>query len=166
MKLVAEIGENKFEVEVARDGSNVIAKVDGREYILYASEPETGVVLLKHDNTVYEAMVSSNTAGAYKVELKGRSHEIRIVDPKRLRGSESGSGHDPGHAEIRTAMPGKIVRILKRPGDAVEKGDGVIVVEAMKMQNEMRSPRDGSISEIRFVEGDTVAAGDILVVIE
>ena len=63
-------------------------------------------------------------------------------------------------------MPGKVVRILKAVGDEVAKGDGVIVVEAMKMQNEMKSPKDGVIKEIRVAESDTVGAGDILVVIE
>ena len=63
-------------------------------------------------------------------------------------------------------MPGKVVRVLVAEGDAVQKGDGVIVVEAMKMQNEMKSPKDGVVSKIKIAEGDTVSAGDILVVIE
>lgn len=166
MKLIAETGENKLDVEVVRDGRTVTARVDGREYILDASEPEKGVFLLKHDNAVYEAMVSRAADGAFDVQLKGRGHEIRIIDPKRLRGSGSSVGHDSGLAEIKTAMPGKVVRILKAEGDTVEKGEGVIVVEAMKMQNEMKSPKDGVISRITFAEGDTVAAGDVLVVIE
>jgi biotin carboxyl carrier protein len=63
-------------------------------------------------------------------------------------------------------MPGKVVRIIADVGQAVEKGSGVIVVEAMKMQNEMKSPIDGVIKEIRVSEGSTVNAGEVLVVIE
>jgi len=63
-------------------------------------------------------------------------------------------------------MPGKVVRILLEAGSEVKKGDGVLVVEAMKMQNEMKSPKDGIVRELRSTEGSTVNAGDVLVVIE
>ncbi len=63
-------------------------------------------------------------------------------------------------------MPGKIVRILVESGAEILQGDGVIVVEAMKMQNEMKSPKDGIVKEIRFAEGETVNAGDVLAAIE
>ena len=63
-------------------------------------------------------------------------------------------------------MPGKLVRILVEQGAEIKQGEGVLVVEAMKMQNEMKSPKDGVVKEIRFAEGATVNAGDILAVIE
>ncbi len=63
-------------------------------------------------------------------------------------------------------MPGKVVRVLVEEGPEVNIGDGVLIVEAMKMQNEMKSSKDGIIKEIRFAEGATVNAGDILVIIE
>jgi biotin carboxyl carrier protein len=63
-------------------------------------------------------------------------------------------------------MPGKVVTILQAVGAPVEKGDGVLVVEAMKMQNELKSPKDGRIKEIRVAEGAAVSAGDILATIE
>ncbi len=63
-------------------------------------------------------------------------------------------------------MPGKVVRVLVEQGAEVQTGDGIIVVEAMKMQNEMKSPKDGIIKEIRFTEGATVNAGDVLAIIE
>ena len=91
---------------------------------------------------------------------------MRIIDPKRLRSAKGDDADASGKAEIKTAMPGKVVRILVAEGDTVQKGDGVIVVEAMKMQNEMKSPKDGVISKIKFAEGDTVSAGDVLVIIE
>ena len=71
-----------------------------------------------------------------------------------------------GIAEIKTAMPGKVVRVLVEVGSEVEKGDGIVVVEAMKMQNELKSPKDGVVKEIKFVDGSTVNTGDILAVIE
>jgi biotin carboxyl carrier protein len=161
MKLQAAAEGEKHEVEITRDGDRLTARVDDRDYELDVSEPEPGVLLFKHNGRVYEAFAHGGT-----VLIGGRSFDISIIDPKRLRGSAIAAGDEHGHAEIKTAMPGKVVRILKAVGDALTKGDGVIVVEAMKMQNEMKSPKDGSVKEIRVSEGDTVGAGDILVVIE
>jgi biotin carboxyl carrier protein len=69
-------------------------------------------------------------------------------------------------AEIKTAMPGKVVRVLVEVGAQVAKGDGIIVVEAMKMQNELRSPKDGTVKDIRGSEGATVNPGEVLAIIE
>ena len=166
MKLHAEIEGRKHEVEVKRIDGEVTAMVDGREYHLSASEPEPNIFLLKHDNKIFETSVSPTDASNFVVNLRGHDFEVKIMDPKRLRGSGGEHLHGDGAAEIKTAMPGKVVRILKSVGDSVAKAEGVIVVEAMKMQNEMKSPKDGTISEIKFAEGDTVSAGDVLVVIE
>ncbi|MBV9217309.1 MAG: biotin/lipoyl-binding protein [Acidobacteria bacterium] len=165
MKLQAEIDGKIEEVILVRQGDLVRASVGGREYELTASEPETGVHLFKVDGRVFEAGVSSK-GNEFSVDVGGQQVGLTLVDPKRLRGSGSGDHHSEGRAEIKTAMPGKVVRILVESGQQVAKGDAVIIVEAMKMQNEMKSPKDGSIAEIRASEGDTVGAGDVLVVIE
>jgi biotin carboxyl carrier protein len=162
MKLNAQLGEETHEIQIVRDGGRVIAEVDDRHYDLESSQPENGVYLLKHKHRVYEAYVSPEGS----VTIGGRQFDVKISDPKRLRGKGDDHEHGDGMAEIKTAMPGKIVRILVAAGDAVEKGDGVIVVEAMKMQNEMKSPKAGTVKEIRFAEGSTVNAGDILAMIE
>jgi biotin carboxyl carrier protein len=69
-------------------------------------------------------------------------------------------------AEILAPMPGKVVRVQTEAGASVEKGTGVVVVEAMKMQNEMKSPRAGVVVSINVKPGDTVNAGQVLAVIE
>jgi biotin carboxyl carrier protein len=165
MKLKAEINSEHLDVDLSRDGSTVNARVGDRDYTLTVSEPEPGVFLLKDGSSVYEASTSATAEGTL-VTIGGREFKVQISDPKRLRGSSGGADAAAGRAEIKTAMPGKVVRILKAEGDAVEKGEGVIVVEAMKMQNEMRSPKDGVVANVSVAEGDTVAAGDVLVVIE
>ncbi len=100
------------------------------------------------------------------MQIGRHSLDIKLFDPKRLRGSGIDAEHGDGAAEIRTAMPGKVVRILVEKGASIEKGDGVLVVEAMKMQNELKSPKSGIVKDIRVEEGSTVAAGDVLAVIE
>lgn len=162
MKLQAEIGDEKHKIEIRREGEKVSARVDDREYEIEASEVEPDVYLLKHDNRVFQVYVAPNGI----VNLGNQQFEINIIDPKRLRGAGAGGAGASGTAEIKTAMPGKVVRVLIEPGATVKAGESVIVVEAMKMQNEMKAPRDGTIAEIRFAEGATVNAGDILAVIE
>ena len=166
MKLQAAVGEKIHDIEMTRDGDSLSVRVDGREYELIASEPEPSVYLLKNDGNVHEAKVHTGDASSYIVNIRNNEFEIKIIDPKRLRGSGANDHPASGQVEIKTAMPGKVVRILVAEGDAVTKGEGVIVVEAMKMQNEMKSPKDGLVSEIRVAEDDTVSAGDVLVVIE
>lgn len=162
MKLFAELNSEKYQIEIKRNGENVFAKIDEREYELEASEVEPNVWLLKNNNQIHQIYVSPNGI----VNIGNHQLEVNLIDPKRLRGSASSASGAEGKAEIKTAMPGKIVRILVEIGVEVAVGEGVIVVEAMKMQNEMKSPKDGIIKEIRFNEGETVNAGDVLVIIE
>lgn len=168
MKLQAAIGDQKHEVELHRDGDRVHALIDGETLEVEVSEPEPNVFLFKKDGKIFEAFVAPNERPDQPkiVSVNGREIEVRLIDPKRLKHSGSDGEHADGIAEIRTAMPGKVVRVLLEAGATVAKGDGVLVVEAMKMQNEMKAPKDGSVREIRVAEGDTVAAGDVLATIE
>jgi biotin carboxyl carrier protein len=168
MKLQAEIGDTKHQIEIHRDGDQMRAIIDGEAWDAEISEPEPNVFLIKRNGKIFEAIVTANASAGSAKTVNVNSHEIdvKLIDPKRLRGSGADADHAGGLAEVRSAMPGKIVRILQNAGAVVEKGDGVIVVEAMKMQNELKSPKAGSVKEIRVGEGETVSAGDVLVVIE
>ena len=166
MKLHANVGDDQQDIEISRDGETVAAKIGDREYSLEVSQPEPGVFAIRNGTSLTEAFVSKDPSGISHVTVRGREFEIELSDPKRLRGSGSDAEHAGGSAEIKTAMPGKIVRVLVEVGTAVSKGDGVIVVEAMKMQNEMKAPKDGIVKELRAAEGATVNAGEILAVIE
>jgi biotin carboxyl carrier protein len=162
MKLQAELNSEKHEIEIKRDGEKVSAKVDDREYELEASEIEPNVYLFKYSNQIFQTYVAPNGM----VNLGNHQFEISITDPKRLRGSNATGANTEGTSEIKTAMPGKLVRILTEVGAEIKQGDSVLVVEAMKMQNEMKAPKDGVVKEIRFAEGATVNAGDVLAIIE
>lgn len=166
MKLRAEIGDESVDVELTDSGGEITAAIEGREYKLILSRPEPGVYLLKNDDSIYEVTVSDK-AGDLNTVLNGIDTEIRIIDPRQFRGAGSSDGAmNDGKAEIKTAMPGKVVRIIAAAGQEIAKGDAVIVVEAMKMQNELRSPKDGIVKEFHVTEGQTVAAGELLAVIE
>ncbi len=128
-----------------------------------------------------EASIVEVEPGVYSVIAKGNSWEVRLTgdeidvaghllawevdDPRQWkRSGRSAEGH--GHVSIKAAMPGKIVRILAAPGDTVEAGQGIIVVEAMKMQNELKAPRAGKVTSINVKENDSVNAGAVLASIE
>ncbi|MFN6963186.1 MAG: biotin/lipoyl-containing protein [Pyrinomonadaceae bacterium] len=169
MKLIGKIEgrdePNNIELD-ERDG-RVTASIDGREYELEVSRPEPGVFTFRSsDGRIFNAVVSPAADGRRHVRVGGDEYIIELTDPKRLRTKGAGSGADAGTAEIKTAMPGKVVRVLVEPGAVVEHGQPVIVVEAMKMQNEMKSPKDGTVRSVNAAEGDTVNAGAVLVVID
>ncbi len=167
MKLLVNSGGETRELELTRDGSNIFAELGGKRYEIDISTPEPGVYLLKNGLRISEAtVISQPEQGRFKVTTSENQFEISVADPRRLRASGAAGADADGIAELRTQMPGKVVRIIAALGDDVEAGDGVVVVEAMKMQNEMKSPKSGRVREIRCAEGDTVNAGDILVVIE
>jgi biotin carboxyl carrier protein len=100
-----------------------------------------------------------------EVWVNGRLLSMEVFDPRDLRPGQ-GTSAKQGRREIAASMPGKVVRILVAAGDAVEEGQGLVVVEAMKMQNEMKSPKAGRVVEIRVRPDATVGAGEILVVVE
>jgi biotin carboxyl carrier protein len=90
---------------------------------------------------------------------------MEVFDPRDLRAGP-GSSSNHGRQEITASMPGKVIRVLVSQGETVEEGQGLIVVEAMKMQNEMKSPKGGMVMEVRVGPDATVSAGEVLVVVE
>ena len=166
MRLRAEVGGEELALDVRREDGRVLAEVDGRRYELVAREVGAGEYLLLHDGRVYECRVGGEArGGVVEVRVAGGVYEIALSDPKRLRGARSAAAHEGGRAQLVAQMPGRVVRVLVEAGQAVEAGQSV-VVEAMKMQNEMKSPKDGAVAEVRVAPGATVNAGDVLVVIE
>lgn len=168
MKLQAAVGEISYQIEVRRVDEKVFARVDDREYELEASQPEPNVYLLKHNGRVYEFYVdgAAKLGQSQIVSSRSRDYDVTLIDPKRLRGSSALAGSADGLAEIKSMMPGKVVRLIASVGEAVEKGDPILIVEAMKMQNDLKAPKAGVVKEIRVSEGSTVSAGDVLAVIE
>jgi biotin carboxyl carrier protein len=91
--------------------------------------------------------------------------DVEVRDPRSLRGRLR-AVDDQGPKKLTAPMPGKIVRVLVNQGAEVEAGSGVVVVEAMKMQNEIKSPKKGTIQKILVSEGAAVNAGDVLAIVE
>ncbi len=171
MKLTAKLSGKQYQLDVTRQENHVVAGIDGRRYEIEASETAAGNYLLLNNSRVFQCLVESDAAQREKlnVHVGNETYAITLFDPKRLRASSNASASDDddaANAQIVAPMPGKVVRVLIEEGALVKAGDPLIVVEAMKMQNEMKSPRDGTVTTLRAVTGATVNAGDLLAIIE
>ena len=165
MKLKAIVGEREEDLLLKIEDGLVSAEIGDRVYSLDVREIEPDSYMFFLNTNVHKCRVSASKS-SFDVSIHGRNHSVTIVDPKRLRSGQNSDRHHHGVAEIVAQMPGKVVRVQTEAGATVEKGAGVLVVEAMKMQNEMKSPREGVVVSINVKPGDTVNAGDVLAVIE
>lgn len=168
MKLKAINGEREEDLLLQLKEGRVTAEIGDRVYNLDVRETGPSSFLFFLNTNVHECRVSERAGSkdTFDVSVHGRSYEVTIVDPKRLRSGQNSDRHHHGVAELVAQMPGKVVRVHIEAGATVEKGAGVVVVEAMKMQNEMKSPRTGTVVSINVQPGDTVNAGDVLAVLD
>jgi biotin carboxyl carrier protein len=170
MKLTVQTGGESQEqqLQIKVDGTRIFAEIDGREYQLEARASRPGLHLLMAEGRVYECRVDAGAGrqGTAEVHIGSRAYNVTLVDSKRLRGGHSAGANVDGTVQIVAQMPGKVVRVLVEQGAKVEAGDSILVVEAMKMQNEMKSPRAGTVTTLRARVGETVKAGEVLAVIE
>jgi biotin carboxyl carrier protein len=126
--------------------------------------PEPGVYSVLLDGCSYDAFVEDTPAGLV-VTIEGHRFELEVRDPRRWSRKSAGGGAGAVQS-IVSPMPGKVVRVLAAPGDEVVAGQGIVVVEAMKMQNELKSNRTGRVLSVAAKEGATVNAGELLATIE
>ncbi len=168
MKLQATVGEFNTDVALDVDGARVVATVGERKYQLQLHRSAASEFLLSSDGRVFNCRIEGQPASGRAVEVVVGSNRraVTLTDPKRLRGADSAGAHAGGAAIVTAPMPGKVVRVMVEVGAAVEAGAGLLVVEAMKMQNEMKSPKAGTVATLNVEVGATVNGGDVLVVIE
>jgi biotin carboxyl carrier protein len=168
VKLKAQLSGTDHELSLNLDKNRASLEIDGHQYELEVRRLAYAEYLIIAGANVYKCRVGTkrDSRTSFEVVVRGKSYDLTLIDPKRLRSAQSAGRHDPGVAQIISPMPGKIVRVLVEPGDKVEAGTGIVVVEAMKMQNEMKAPKAGVVVSINAESGAAVNAGDVLAVIE
>jgi biotin carboxyl carrier protein len=169
VKLIARVGDQEHQVDLVRDGQSVSVEIDGRVYSLEVHQNEENNYLLLDGVKVYDCRVAPSgpkQTDSFVVSLRSQNYEVGVVNPKKLRTNQNADQQHHGTSEIVAPMPGKVVKILVEEGAEVEKGAGIIIVEAMKMQNEMKAPRAGIVKSIKVSPGNTVNAGDVLAIVE
>lgn len=165
MRYEVQVAGQMVTLEVERSGSALAWKLGPEADAGDLVEVEPGVYSLIAGGRSFDIKAGWNADGTVWVDLDGRRRQVEVVDPRR-NGTRHGRGHQEGRAKVAALMPGKVVRVLVKKGDAVTVGQGLVVVEAMKMQNEMKSPKDGTVSELKVAEGATVAPGEVLMIVE
>jgi biotin carboxyl carrier protein len=164
MKYEAEIDGRQVALELEQRNGRVTAKVGERDYDVEVIHPEDSAYLIFIGSKVYEARAWQDTPGSLRIKLRDRVFSVKIKDRKRMHAA-SDHGME-GRQHLIAPMPGKVVRVLLKAGDEVKAGQGVVIVEAMKMQNEIKSSKDGLVAEVRVSEGETVNASQVLAIVE
>jgi biotin carboxyl carrier protein len=139
-------------------------RLDGRDFEVDAVLARPDVLSLRIGNLAYEVK-SERVANDLHLSVGSTRFAVEVRDPRSLRG-RTRAGDDQGPMKVVAPMPGKIVRLLIHEGDEVETGAGVAVIEAMKMQNEIKSPKRGTLRKVLVREGAAVNAGDVLAIVE
>ena len=168
MKLHATIDDYQADVLIQDDRSRVHAEIEGRSYDLEVHESGLRGYVLIANGQVFDCRIDGHPDSGKPIDVVVGATQLSVTltDPKRLRGATSVGALSDQVARIIAPMPGKVVRILVVVGDQVDAGEGIVVVEAMKMQNEMKSPRAGTVATMNVRVGATVNAGDVLAIVE
>jgi biotin carboxyl carrier protein len=160
-------GKREETVEVRRlpDGLFEV-KLRGEVHVVDAFRHDYGTLSLIVDTASYSVMLDWR-ATKVNVRLRHTILPLELLDEKKLRlRRAAGRFTVEGRQAISAPMPGKIVKVLVRAGDAVKQGQGLLVIEAMKMENELRSPKDGKVIELLVTEGQAVEANAKLCAVE
>ena len=153
-------------VELARQDGAWKVSLDGNPLEADAVEvaPNTFSVLL--NGRSHEVRIAPRPDGSLTLHTGLAEYQAEIADPRSWRGRRHGTLEARGRQQVTAPMPGKVVRLLVKQGDTVEAGQGLLVVEAMKMQNEIRSPKSGKVEKLLASEGQAVNSGEVLLWVE
>jgi len=162
-----EINGRARQVVVHRTAGTFVVAIDGHEWPVDAARVDGQTLSLLVGDASYEVTLAPDPAsGQLRVRVGATPLLVGLNSRRRRRGRDDAGHAGSGPQRLAAPMPGKVVRVLVRAGDEVRARQPVVVVEAMKMENELRAGRDGTVSEIHAQEGQSVDAGTLLVVIQ
>jgi biotin carboxyl carrier protein len=180
VRFEVETGGHRRTIDLSRSGADWIVRVDARQLsaslapagarwslLLRQLEPEPVSRRPLHGPaSSHEIAIEPRAKGVRVVHVDGREITVSILDPRNRAARDRGGPADvAGPSVVVSPMPGRVVKVLVAPGDAVAARQGLVVVEAMKMENELRAPRAGRVSEVRVREGAPVDANTVLIVL-
>ena len=167
MSYVATIDEREVTISVEDlGGSNYKVAIDGVEHIVDAQLIAGTLWSVLYGNGSFEVDVTRLPAEEFEVLIQGDCHKFTLMNEQRRAMIRAGGKGSAGKAMLTSPMPGKVVKLLVNEGQEVEAGQGVIVVEAMKMENELKAAVAGKVKEIFVEEGQVVESGAKLLLVE
>ena len=158
-----ENGERRLEIE--KTGSVWKCRLDGEAVAIDAVLTRPNVLSLIVEGKSFEIKRDQNGAG-FNIWIGDTGFSAESRDPRALRARLKAGADKKGPAKIVAPMPGRVVRVLVKENDEVEAGQGILVVEAMKMQNEIKSPKKGVVKKLSTAPGTAVNPGDVLATVE
>jgi len=163
-QFTAVVDGETVEILFERTGSRIVATIAGRKYSVEATNVAKGVYWFNWNHKSIEVTILP-AGDLYSVTIGNNRIPVEILDSHKKFQRSAHKGPS-GAAEIRAPMPGRIVRVLTSPGEDVHANQGIVVMEAMKMQNEIKSPKSGVLQKIAAREGANVNPGEVLAIIE
>jgi len=154
------------QIELTQGDKTWHCKVDGQEIDVDAVLTARDVLSILVGGKAYEIKRERSLHGELHMVIGSARYAVDVQDPRSLRTRRAVAGAEAGPQRLKAPMPGKVVRINVQEKDEVKAGQGILVMEAMKMQNEMKSPKDGRVQKILTAEGSVVNPGDTLAIIE
>lgn len=161
MKYIATIDDRSFEIDINEQGEII---VDGKRLSVdFKSVADQPVYSMLLDGESFEGNVSTQDA-LVEVLLRGRLFNVKVEDERqrRLRETTGVDMGQEGEFTLKAPMPGMVIGVPVEVGQAVKKGEDLIILESMKMQNELKAPRDGEVAGIRVNPGDSVDQNQVL----
>lgn len=156
------LGDAMHRLELQHALDTWSCRLDGEDIPIDVAQICQGTLSLVLNGRSYE--IRRN--GANTIVVGSRSYEVAVRDPRSWRGRKGAAAGESGPRKLTASMPGKVVRVLAAEGDAIEAGQGIVVVEAMKMQNEIKSPKEGKLQKLLVRAGMNVNSGDVLALVE
>jgi biotin carboxyl carrier protein len=163
---IAKLGDREVGVEVAHAGPSLYrVRIEGAEQTIDARAVAGGLSLLIEGKN-HEVSLS-RSAEHFDVLLANRHFRFRLLTEERARRAAARGGREAtGRRVVKASMPGKVIDVLVNVGDRVEPKQGLLVIEAMKMENEIKSSGTGEVKEVHVARGQAVESGEVLVVLE
>ena len=163
MKLIVLRDGREHEVLVERRDGAYEVEVGDRRFLVDSVRTNGMVRSLIIGGRQFEVAVKRQDEGRYQVGSQGTIEELEVLDPLTYLASQGAAGEKSrGGQRVEAYMPGRVVRLLVAEGDTVEKGDGLVVLEAMKMENEIEAERAGRVARVLVEEGQAVEGGDAM----
>jgi len=160
MELIVRRGEREERVKVRRDGDHYDIVVGDRSYRVDAVRPRAGLHSLRIDGHQHEVAIRRNGHGGYWVSTAREAGAVEVSDPlTHLAAQASGGPGGRRRQKVTAYMPGRVVALLAQKGDLVAAGQGILVLEAMKMENEIRAEHEGTVTHVYVQPGQAVDAG-------
>ena len=152
-------------LDIRHEDGHWHCQLDRRAFEINAVLTRPDVLSILIDGKAYEIKRERDPVGTH-IWVGSARYGVELSDPRSLRSRKIGAAGEAGPRKLLAPMPGKVVRVLAPEKAAVEAGQGVVVMEAMKMQNEIKSPKKGIVQKILAAEGTSVSAGDVLAIVE